>query len=51
MERTNLNILFFIRKNKEKQEATIFLRLTVNGERAEFGCRHCLYKAILVLLN
>lgn len=38
MERTNLNILFFIRKNKIKKNGKlpIFLRLTVNGERAEF---------------
>ena len=37
MNRTTFSILFFIKKSKlnKKQEAPIYLRITVNGERAE----------------
>ncbi len=37
MNRTTFSILFFIKKSKlnKKGEAPIYLRITVNGERAE----------------
>ena len=37
MNRTTFSLLFFIKKSKlnKKQEAPIYLRITVNGERAE----------------
>lgn len=42
---TNFNLLFFLKKNKgtKSDEALIFLRITLNGQRAEFSTgRRCL---------
>ena len=42
---TNFNLLFFLKKNKgtKSDESLIFLRITLNGERAEFSTgRRCL---------
>ena len=39
MERTTFGLLFYIRRTKlnKSGEASIFLRITVNGERADAG--------------
>jgi site-specific recombinase XerD len=42
---TNFNVLFFLKKNKgtKSDEAIIFVRITLNGQRAEFSSgRRCL---------
>jgi len=49
MNRTTFSILFFIKKSKlnKKGEAPIFMRITVNGERAETSVKRsiCLTSA------